>query len=167
MPKPSSKMKIKKDGVTFESNVDAVQWTITELTRAALYDTAKIIRKRTLDKIRTLPGMGYPNPWPPRMLQYWVRKREGDLQIGFGKTKGKYTGSGDVWYAIRQEIGSSGRIVSGKQVKMPKKGFLRNTVFENIDEIRKAQAKYLSAITDDTADALINEDDYESPDREE
>ena len=157
MPKPSSKMKIKKDGVTFESNVDAAKWTIQELTRAALYDTGKLIRKRMIDKMRKLPGIGKTR-WPYYVTQYWVRKREGDLQIGFGKTKGKFIGSGDMWYAIQQELGTKNQ---------PKRGIMRNTVFENIEEIRRAQAQYLSAITTDSADPLINEDDYESPDGEE
>ena len=155
MPKPSSKMKIRKDGVEFRSNVDAANWTIQELTRAALYDSAKLLRKRIIDELKKLPGMKRHRR-PYRVIGYWVRRREGDLQIGFGHTK--KGNSGDTWYGIQQELGTSGQ---------PKRGIMRNTVFENIDEMRKVQAQYLSAITTDTADKYINEDEYESPDGEE
>ena len=155
MPKPSSKMKIKKDGVEFRSNVDAVNWTIQELTRAALYDTAKLIRRRMIDEMKKLPGLK-KHRRPYRGVSYWVRRRESDLLIGFGHAKKGTTG--DAWYLIQQELGTKNQ---------PKRGIMRNTVFNNIDEIRKAQAQYLSAITDDKADALIDERDYESPDGEE
>ena len=50
MPMPKSVVKIKKDGIEFTSNVDRVQYTIEELTRAALRDAAKLIRKRMITK---------------------------------------------------------------------------------------------------------------------
>ena len=50
-------MKINKDGVKFESNVDAIKYALVELERAALRDTAKFIRKRMIEKLKVLPGM--------------------------------------------------------------------------------------------------------------
>lgn len=141
MPRPNSKMKIKKDGVTFESNVDAVQWTLRELKQAALADTGKFLRKRTIDAIRAQYGRSLPGKRVYRAVGYWARKREGDLQIGFGHSR--YGRSGDMWFAIRQELGDKG---------MPKKGFLRNTVFKNIGEIQKIQAQYLSGLNDENPD---------------
>ena len=43
MPIPKSVTKIKKGNVEFISNVDRVQYTLTELTRAALRDVGKFI----------------------------------------------------------------------------------------------------------------------------
>ena len=137
MPRPNAKMKIKKDGLIFESNVDAVEWTLKELIQAANADTGKFLRKRVIDKIRAQYGKQIPGKRVYRAVGYWARKRESDLQIGFGHDK--YGRSGDMWFAIRQELGDKG---------MPKKGFLRNTVFENIGEIQKIQGQYLSALNE-------------------
>jgi HK97 gp10 family phage protein len=147
MPLPKSQMKIKKDGVEFISNVDAVNYTIAELTRAALRDVAKLIRKRVIAKMKQLRGLQRSRR-PYRAFGYWVRKKEGDLQMGFGNTK--QGTSGDAWYAIQQEVGSKNQ---------PKRGIMRETVFENIEEIRKIQAQYLSAITTNSAQSLIDENE--------
>lgn len=140
MPLPKSVVKIKKDGVEFVSNVDRVNYTIEELIRAALRDSAKLIRKRMITKLRTLPGMK-KSKRIYNSTQYWVRKRECDLQIGFKH---------DTWYGVLQELGSKNQ---------PKRGILRDTVFENIDEIRRIQGAYLSAIEDENkALGLIDQD---------
>lgn len=139
MPLPKSVTKIKKGGVEFTSNVDRAKYTMKELQRAALRDSAKLIRKRMIEKLKKLPGMRRSK----RIYgstQYWLRKIESDLQIGFKH---------NTWYGVDQELGTS---------KQPKRGILRDTVFENIDEIRKVQGKYLSAIENDNkAKGLIDE----------
>ncbi len=141
---PKSVTKIKRDGLEFTSNVDRVQYTIRELIRAAQRDTAKLIRKRMIQKLKNLPGMKR-NRRLYRSTQYWVRRREGDLQIGFKH---------DSWYGALQELGTKNQ---------PKRGILRDTVFENIDQIRQIQAQYLSAIEDENkALALIDEEEYTS-----
>ena len=147
MPLPKSVVKINKNGLKFTSNVDRVQYTLQELIRAALRDSAKLIRKRMIKKMRTLPGL-HKSKRPYRSAQYWVRKRECDLQIGFGNSKQGLTG--DNWYSIQQELGTKNQ---------PKRGILRDTVFESIDDIRRVQGKYLSAIEDENkALGLIDED---------
>lgn len=145
---PKSVTKVTKDGITFVSNVDKAQYTIDELTRAALRDVAKLIRKRMVDKLRALPGMKR-NRRVYRSTQYWVRKWESDLQIGFKH---------NAWYGAKSELGAEGQ---------PARGILRDTVFENIDEIRKIQSQYLSAITTDSAGSLIDESEFKSPEGEE
>lgn len=140
MPLPKSTIKIKKDGIEFTSNVDRVQYTLEELSRAALRDSAKLIRKKTLEKLRKLPGMRRSK----RLYgstQYWVRKRETDLQIGFKH---------DTWYGVHQELGDRNQ---------PARHILRDTVMENIDDIRRIQGQYLSAIEDENkALGLIDAD---------
>jgi hypothetical protein len=133
-------------GVTFTSNVDAVQYTINELCRAALRDVAKMLRKKMILKLKKLPGMK-KHRRIYKSTQYWVRRIEADLQIGFKH---------NTWYGVNQELGSKG---------MPKKGILRDTVFENIGEIRRIQAQYLSGI--DSAQSVIDESEARSGDGEE
>ena len=146
MSLPRSVTRVDRAGlVTFTSNVDRVNYTINELCRAAMRDVAKVIRKKLILKLKKLPGMKN-NRRIYRSTQYWVRRREADLQIGFKH---------DAWYGVNQELGTKG---------MPKKGILRDTVFENISEIRRIQAQYLSAIDD--AERLINESEATSGDGE-
>lgn len=139
MALPKTVTKIKKDGIEFTSNVDRVQYTIQELSRAALRDVAKLIRKRMIEKLKKLPGMKR-NKRLYKSTQYWLRKWEGDLQIGFKH---------DSWYGARSELGTHGQ---------PARNILRETVYENIDEIRRIQAQYLSAVEDKLkAQSLIDE----------
>src|SRR5690606_2719921 len=105
-------------------------------------------RRRMIDKLKMLPGMRR-NRRLYRSAQYWVRKWEPDLQIGFKH---------DAWYGARSELGTHGS---------PARGILRSTVYENIDEMRRIQSQYLSAITTDSAGNLIDESEYTSPDGEE
>ncbi|MBE6955673.1 MAG: HK97 gp10 family phage protein [Ruminococcaceae bacterium] len=135
---PKSVVKIKKDGVEFTSNVDRVNYTIVELTRAALRDVGRLVCNRARQRIKKNTGRLAKN------TQYWVRKKECDLQVGF-KPGG--------WYGIFQELGTE---------KQPKIGALFNAVSENIDTIRDIEGKYLSAIEDEQqALSLINEGEYE------
>jgi len=131
-----SPIKIKKDNVEYISNVDRTKYTLEELTRAALKDVGKFICNRTRQKIRRITGRVAKN------TQYWVRKREGDLQVGF-KPGGFYGGF--------QEIGTS---------RQPKIGALTQTVMDNIDEIRRIEGEYLQHIEDENkALGLIDENE--------
>ena len=141
MPMPKSVTKVKKDGIEFISNVDRAQYTIQELSRAALKDVAKLLRKRMVQELKTLPGMRRSKRIY-NSTQYWVRRRECDLQIGVKH---------DAWYGVNQELGTKG---------MPKKGVIRETTFKHIDDIRKIQGQYLSAIEDENrALELIDEEE--------
>ena len=141
MPMPKSVTKIKKDGIEFISNVDRVQYTIQELSRAALKDVAKLLRKRMVQELKTLPGMRRSKRIY-NSTQYWVRKRDCDLQIGVKH---------DAWYGVNQELGTKG---------MPKKGVIRETTFKHIDDIRRIEGQYLSAIEDENkALGLIDEEE--------
>lgn len=147
MALPNAKMKIDKHGIRFESNVDATKYLLTELTRAALRDTAKLLRKRIVEKLKKLPGMK-KSKRIYSSSQYWVRKKESDLQIGFKH---------NTWYGVLQELGDRGQ---------PKRDILRSTVMENIDEIQQIQAQYLSALNDPQPDDPGDEE-YKSPEGDE
>lgn len=138
---PKSVTKIKKDGIEFISNVDRAKYTIDELSRAALKDVAKLLRKRMIAEFKKLPGMKKAKR-PYSSTQYWVRKKECDLQIGVKH---------DSWYGVNQELGTKG---------MPKKGIIRETTFNHIEDIRRIEGQYLKAIEDENrALGLINEDE--------
>jgi HK97 gp10 family phage protein len=145
MPMPKSVTKIKKDGIEFISNVDACQYTITELSRAALRDVAKFVRKQMILELKKLPGMKRSKR-PYKSTQYWVRRRETDLQIGFKHNS---------WYGVLQELGSKNQ---------PKRDILRNSVYRNINKIREIESKYLSGIDNPS---LIDESEFKSPEGEE
>lgn len=139
MAMPPSVTRIRRDGVEFVSSVDRAEYTMTELQRRALMDVAKFLRRRMLDKIRKLPGMRRSKR-PYSSTQYWVRRIEVDLLIGFKH---------GTWYGTQQEFGDEGQ---------PRRGILRDTVFENIDQIRIIQAQYLKHIEDENrALGLIDE----------
>lgn len=150
MPLPRSVTKVdRKGGVTFTSNVDAVNYTIQELTRAALRDVAKLIRKKMIIELKKMPGMKRSKRIYTS-TQYWVRRRESDLQIGFKH---------DAWYGVNSELGAKGS---------PARGILRKTVFNNIDEIIKIQSQYLSGISSEKPSlGGTSEAEYESPKGEE
>ena len=134
MPMPKSVVKFKKSGVEFTSNVDRVNYTIQELIRSALKDVGKYIARETRKKIRRRTGRVAKN------IQYWVRKKETDLQVGF-KPRGFYGGF--------QELGTK---------KQSKIGALYNSVAESIPMIVKIESQYLSALEDEArALSLIEE----------
>ena len=130
MAVPRSVTRITRDGVSFKSNIDRAKYLLKELERAALRDTAKLIRKKMIVKLRKLPGMKR-NKRVYNSTQYWVRKQETDLQIGFKH---------NTWYGALSELGQKGQ---------PARHILRGTVMENLDDIRRVQGQYLSAISDE------------------
>lgn len=140
MPVPSP-IKITKKGVEYVSAVDRAAYTLRELERAALRDIGKLIRRRVMQKARLQPGLR-KGKRISNAFQYWVRKRETDLQVGIKH---------NTWYGAEQEIGSS---------KQRKKALLTDTVYENIDEIRRIAGAYIKEIEDENrALALINEEE--------
>lgn len=145
MSVPQSVVKIKKDGVEYISSVDRVNYTIKELTRAALRDVGKYVCKtfrtsyyKTFKRRKGRVG---------KFTQYWVKYKRQDtpsLDVGI-KPNGFYGGF--------QELGSS---------KTPKYGLLYRAVKDNIPKIIEIESKYLSALENEArALSLISEQDYE------
>lgn len=141
--KPSAGMKItKKDGVTFESNIDHVMWTMEELIHAANKDVAKYIRKEAGNllfdeyagkfvkgsKERERTGKFY-RKYVNRAIQYWARKQELDLQIGYKNHS----------WLTQQELGEYG---------YRKLSAIRDTVYKSIPMINRIQSQYLTALND-------------------
>lgn len=133
-------VRTRKDGVEIVSSVDKAQFTMHELIRAANRATGAHLRRRMLREVRKMPGMRR-NRRAGRAFQYWARRRETDLIIG---------SKHNTWYGADQELGNKNQ---------PKRGIIRGTVMAEIDEIRKIQGQFISAIEDDNkARALIDED---------
>ena len=144
-----SPMKFKKDGVEFTSSVDRCNYTIRELTRAALRDVGRYVVRQCTRKARRLEGLGRTR-YIQKRFQFWVRKQEGDLQVGIHNVM-KNKNPGETWYGMDQELGLNGQ---------PKRAFLHDSVYENIRTIRDIEAQYLSAIEDEQrALALIDEEE--------
>ena len=156
MSLPKSVVRFKKGNIEYVSNVDAAKYTIRELTRAALRDVGKYVTRLVNDKALKLYGGGLaktnriiPHKGSDRTklaFGYWARKRECDLQVGVKH---------ESWYGTDQELGTDG---------MPKKAFIRNTVYDHIAEIVEIESKYLSGLEDEAralAEAQASEDDYE------
>lgn len=144
-----SPMKFKKDGVEFTSSVDRCNYTIQELTRAALRDVGRYVVRQCTRKARRLDGLGHTR-YIQKRFQFWVRKQEGDLQVGIHNVM-KNKNPGETWYGMDQELGLNGQ---------PKRAFLHDSVYENIKTIRDIEAQYLSAIEDEQkALALIDEEE--------
>lgn len=136
-------VKITRDGIEFTNNVDAVNYTLKELIRAALRDCGKLFCKRFRQAYyshfkRRKGRVG-------KFTQYWVRSKQKipDLLVGIKP---------NAFYGGMQEFGSS---------KTPRLGLMTKTAQDNIDNMRKIQAQYLSALNNDNPNVPGNGEDYE------
>ena len=132
-------VKFTRNGIEYLSNCDRLQYTIKELTRAALRDTGKYICKMARKKVRRKTGRLAKN------TQYWVRSKQEtpDLQVGF-KPGG--------FYGLYQEIGT---------VKYKKIAALSDSTESGVSEIQKIQQQYLSAVGTESAESMIDEGEYQ------
>ena len=148
MPLPKSVTKISKNGVEFVSSVDRANYLITELTRAAMKDVAKYVLRIVRANVRAISSQTKKMRYAGMRYQYWVRKKECDLQLGIENTK---FGAESAWWADQSELGT------GNQ---PKRGFFRAAVYDNIATIRQIESQYLSAIEDEAgAEAMVDEEE--------
>ena len=149
MPLPKS-VKFSKNGVEYLSNCDRLQYTINELSRAALRDTGKYICREARKTIKKRTG---------RLIsgtQYWVRsntkiwdgatKNIPDLQVGYKAKKP------NVFYGMYEEIGTA---------YVKKNPHLTKATYNNITTIQQIQQQYLSAVGSESAESKINEGEYQ------
>ena len=136
-------VKIAKNGVEYISGLDRCEYTIKELSRAALRDVGKFVCRKARAKMPRKKGRARKN------MQYWVRSKQQypDLQVGY-KPAGFY---GGYFETGTEEITKIAPYYS--------------TVADNINEIRRIEGQYLSAIEDENrALGLIDESETESDD---
>lgn len=156
MSAPKSVIKLKKNGIEYVSDVNKAEYYIYELTRAALRDVGKFVRKewRTAyySHFKKHTGDG------GKATTFKVYSSKTTLvprvEIGLPHShKGKKV---DGFYAYFQEFGSS---------KVPKLGLLTKVVESNVAEIVKIESQYLSALEDEAeALAKVSEEEYEGED---
>jgi hypothetical protein len=156
MPTPKSQVKVlTKQGKTeiqYESNLDASEYYIFELTRAALRDVGKFITKafkaayyQRFDKHSGKAG---------KATKYKVISGQNTkyprVQIGL-----RASDKADGFYAYFQELGTSTGI--------PRLGLLQKTVKDNVAEIVKIESQYLDGLNGEAErlEKEINEKDYE------
>lgn len=144
MAGPNAKMKVsKKNGITFESNVEHVLFTIEELIQSANKDVGRFLRKEVANSLfesykdEYVKGKKHSKRREKllkkhvnKTVQYWARKKENDLIIGY-----KYHN-----WMTQQELG---------EYNYPKIGVLRNTVYANLGNIKTIQARYITALNED------------------
>lgn len=147
MGMPKSVIRLNKNGVVYTSEVDKANYSIRELTRAALRDVGKYVSRQCNMKAQKLPGLRRSKRvrGSKSAFQYWARAKSCDLQVGIKH---------DTWYGTQQELGTRGQ---------PKRDILRSSVYDNIPTIVEIESKYLSALESDAAAlALIDsEGDYQ------
>lgn len=150
MSAPKSVIKINKNGVQYTSGVDTAQYYIYELSRAAMRDVGKFIKKTwqmEYDKhFKKHTGNG-------RSATY-VKVIAGEKTTAPRVQIGLKTGRVDGFYAYFQEFGSS---------KQPRLGLLTHAAQDNIAEIIKIESQYLSALDGEAErlNSLVDESDYE------
>jgi len=147
MSVPKSVVRFDRNGVKYISSVDKVQYLIQELTRAALRDVGRFVSRTCNTEAMKLPGMKKSRRVRGKSsaFQYWVRKKEGDLQVGIKH---------GTWYGEEQELGTH---------KQPKRGILRNAVYNNISKIVEIESQYLSGLESEARalSMIDSEDEYQ------
>lgn len=157
MSTPKSVTKINKNGVTYTSEVDKAEYYIYELTRAALRDTGKFIKRefrtRFYGEFRRITGKAGKVTYGK--VYSGKSTTAPRLEIGLPHSKAGKTVEG--FYAYFQEVGTE---------KLAKKQFLQKSVEENVSKIREIQSQYLSGLNkDDTQiEAMIDEKEIEIED---
>lgn len=149
MAVPKSVVRFKKNGVEYTSSVDRVNYTIVELTRAALRDVGKYLARTANSKAMKLKGLKRSRRVRGRSSTFlynvpWAKIGLPHLEVGV---------THDTWYGVEQELGSS---------KQPRREILKRSAQENVAMIVEIESKYLSALEDEAAALrLIDEGEYQ------
>ena len=159
-----------KYNITFVDKHDEVKKTLVGLSKTALRASGKVIRKHLRENIpvRSKRFKNHIGTWV--MINYSTGQPT--LQVGFYswqrvKSKGKLPSNANPWWIERGTDahimpGHKGNWVPGHFMRYEDMIFgfkvnhpgqrgtnvLRNTVYDNITEIRAAQEEYLAAISD-------------------
>ena len=137
MAVPKSVVKISKKGVQYTSSVDRVQYTLIELTRAALRDVGRFIAYRANARAQKLKGLSKSRRVRGRTSTFlynvpWAKRGLPHLEVGVKH---------GTWYGEEQELGTSNQ---------PRRQILRNTahVFESLGyEVKALDRVYFAGLT--------------------
>lgn len=149
MSAPKSVVKVKNGNVEYTSNVDAAQYYIFELSRAALRDVGKFVKAKWKEALYEHLDRKTGNAGKATTYSVVSGKNTKYPRVEIGlKTK---TVKG--FYSYFQEFGSS---------QTPKLGLLSNAVEDNIPTIIEIESKYLSGLESEAqALSMISEEEYE------
>lgn len=155
MSAPKSQTKtVAKNGkyeVTYESNFDAAEYYLFELTRAALRDVGKFLTKAFKTEYYNHFEKHTGKAGKATKYKVWSSRNTKYPKVEIGLKTGRVEG----FYAYFQEFGSS---------KQPKLGLLNKVANENVAEILKIESTYLSGLSDEASRlaSLINDtEEYE------
>jgi len=155
MPTPKSQTKIKfkkgKTEITYESNLDATQYFLYELNRAALRDVGKFVSKMFRNAYYQHFEKHSGDAGKATKYNVIAGKKTTAPRVQIGLSSGRMDG----FYAYFQEFGTS----TGN---VPRLGLLTKTVQENVPEIVKIESQYLSGLSGEAMklEAKINENEY-------
>ena len=136
MPTPKSVVKINKDGVKYESFADQTEYYLFELTRAALRDVGKFVRRMFNQKYYEVFQKKTGKGGKAIKVKVWSSKNTQYPRVSVGWKKGRADG----FYSWFQEVGTKG------QNPQTRHAILQKVVSENINEIIKIESQYLSGI---------------------
>lgn len=185
MTRPNAKTKINKNGVKFESNVDAVKYTMAELQSSCLYDIARLVKyKWSILQGETIKvWKKFSKQRKKATLQHWVRdvvkgspESGKELQLGLGNMKKGPSGS--AWYSIPSELGlvsnfkvlrnpfrskrDKGIFAEGETRKpQPQRGNLRRAAVESMGDIQKITEQYFKKMSEKDPQVEERKDDLE------
>lgn len=148
MSVPKSVVRFRRNGIEYTSSVDRAQYTILELTRAALRDVGKYLVRTANSAAMKLPGLKKSRRVRGRSSTFlynvpWAKTGLPHLEVGV---------TDDTWYGVEQELGTS---------KQPKRQILKKSAQDNIAKIVEIESQYLSALEDEAeALRLISEGEY-------
>ena len=148
MSVPKSVVKVNKKGVTYTSNVDAANYYIFELSRAALRDVAKFVKRTFKDSYYSNFTKDTGNAGRATSSAVLSNKDTKYPRVEIGLKKSTIKGV----YAYEQEFGTS---------TIPRLGLLTHSVEDNIPKIIEIESKYLSALESEAkALAMIDESEH-------
>ena len=149
MSAPKSVTKITKNGVEYTSNVNACEYYIFELNRAALRDVAKFVKRNFRDSFYTYFDKQTGNAGKATQSVVLSNKDTKYPRVEIGLKKSQLKGV----YGYEQEFGTS---------TVPRLGLLTDAVESNIAKIVEIESKYLSALESEAqALALIDESEFD------
>ena len=148
MPTPKSVIKINKDGVKYESFADQDKYYLFELTRAALRDVGKYVRKMFYNEYYRIFQKKTGKGGKAVKVKVWAGKSTTNPRVSVGWAKGRSDG----FYSWFQEVGTKG------QNPQKRYGILQKVVENNSAEIIKIESQYLSGIGNDS---LIDEAEFD------
>lgn len=149
MSAPKSVVKINKNGVQYTSNVDACEYYIFELNRAALRDVAKFVKRTFRDSFYTYFDKETGNAGKATQSVVLSNKDTKYPRVEIGLKKSQLKGV----YGYEQEFGTS---------NIPRLGLMTDAVESNVAKIIEIESKYLSALESEAeALSLIDESEFD------